>query len=87
MSDQSFRFAVTISDDSLDRDAVLVEEFVTFDPLDTDKYGYNERVIEHVEAWLKRAKYDAQQIEIEAEQNADEERADHFYKLRKSEFV
>jgi hypothetical protein len=38
-----------------------------------------------VEAWLKRAKYDAQQMEIEAEQRLPENvaanRADHFFKL------
>jgi hypothetical protein len=83
MSDHSFRFSIRIvNEDTTD---LLSEEFVTFDPLDTDEHGNNETVIMAVEAWLKRAKYDAQQMDIEAEQRLPENvaanRADHFFKL------
>jgi hypothetical protein len=83
MSDRTFSFFVTIVD--RDTETLLTEERVTFDPLDTDEHGNNETVIMAVEAWLKRAKYDAQQMDIEAEQRLPENvaanRADHFFKL------
>lgn len=85
MSDRAFRFSITITDESTDK--VLAEEFVSFDPYSTDEYGNNETVLMAVEAWLKRAKYDAQQQALEAEQDSDENRADHDYKIRKAEFV
>jgi hypothetical protein len=83
MSDRTFSFFVTIVD--RDTETLLTEERVTFDPLDTDAHGNNETVIMAVEAWLKRAKYDAQQMDIEAEQRLPENvaanRADHDYRL------
>lgn len=83
MSDRTFSFFVTIVD--RDTETLLTEERVTFDPLDTDDNGNNETVIMAVEAWLKRAKYDAQQMELEAEQTSPDNiaanRADHQIKL------
>jgi hypothetical protein len=74
--DRTFRFYVTTF-----AGGKMSSEHVSFNPYATDEVGYNEAVMMLVEKFLRAAKYDAEQMDLEDEQNSEDNRADYRRKV------